>query len=131
MKIYNFLLLCVLSLSFASCHKDSPKDCDFCGKISGTLNDIKGTLSISTVGNNKIWIVERYSAGPYVFKTCNVDAIKDLEKPDARVPVVFSGDFYKAISKGTQPKDATLRGSITIHSIKKDTSDDTLGDFDR
>jgi len=121
MKIYNFLLFCVFSLSFGSCHKDSPdKDCDCCGTVSETLNNIKGTLSISAAGNNKIWIVEGYSSGPYVFKVCNIDAIRDLGKPDTRVPVVFSGDFYKASSEGTQPQDATLRGSITIHSIKED-----------
>ena len=121
MKLYNLFLIGIFLLSFASCHKDSPRDCDCCGKFTASLNGVKGTLSISAVGNNKIWIVEGYSAGPYVFKVCNVDAIKDIEKPDARVPVVFSGDFYKAISEGTQPQDATLRGSITIHSIKKDT----------
>jgi len=121
MKLYNLFLIGVFLFTFASCHKDSPNDCDCCGKISATLNDIKGTLSISTVGNNSIWIVEGYSSGPYVFKVCNIDAIKDLAQRDARVPVIFSGDFYKVISEGIQPQDATLRGSITIHSIKKDT----------
>jgi|GEM_PF-2505111 len=124
MKISNVLIIVSFAFLSFSCHKDSAtaKDCGCCGTIYKTLDNIKGSLSKTPDGNNEIWILKGYSFGPYYFKICNGDAVKDLWGPGSdEVPVVFSGDLYRGPDTGgMQTQDATLRGSITIHSIKND-----------